>query len=491
LISVIVAAALAGAANAQGPDDWTVPYRSALLPGFAGDMLFYTQAPRYTLDMTLQIAAEGAAITGRATVLYTNRGALPMDQVVFRLYPNLRSYGGDMNVTSAAADGVAAVTNLDATRTVFTVMLPQLLTPGATVEISLDYTLAVTKDRAPLYGQFSDINGTLALPQAYPVLSVYTPGKGWWQITDHPQGDAVFSETAFYTVTVTAAPALILAASGSEINLTSNADGTLTHTYVAPLMRDFALFASESYVTLAGEQDGTRITLYYDPALPGAAETARVGLQIAQNAARIFNVAYGRYPFIELDIVQTPTSAGGIEYPGLFVVGSSVWNSADSFFGFVIVHETAHQWWYSLVGNDQTQHPWLDEALAQYSVALYIRDLEGEAAYDTALESFRYQYDNFIQANPDQVKVIGEPVVDYPGSAYFFVVYQRGPLFFGALEDAYGFEATLRLLQDYFIAYRYGIATPGDMLSSFEGSLGENLDALFAEWIGGGDFPVG
>jgi hypothetical protein len=31
------------------------------------------------------------------------------------------------------------------------------------------------------------------------------------------------------------------------------------------------------------------------------------------------------------------------------------------------VHETAHQWWYALVGNDEYRHPWMDEALAQYT----------------------------------------------------------------------------------------------------------------------------
>jgi aminopeptidase N len=31
-----------------------------------------------------------------------------------------------------------------------------------------------------------------------------------------------------------------------------------------------------------------------------------------------------------------------------------------------IVHEVAHQWFYSLVGNDQGRDPWLDEGLASY-----------------------------------------------------------------------------------------------------------------------------
>ena len=38
---------------------------------------------------------------------------------------------------------------------------------------------------------------------------------------------------------------------------------------------------------------------------------------------------------------------------------------------YVTVHETAHQWWYGVVGNDQIDEPWLDEALTEYSTILY------------------------------------------------------------------------------------------------------------------------
>jgi len=327
----------------------------------------------------------------------------------------------------------------------------------------------------------------LALPNAYPLLAVYEPGNGWWQVADHPQGDAVYSETAFYRVSVTAPDDLILAASGSEVDLSDNGDGTLTHHYVAPLMREFALFASESYVTLSGEQDGVAITLYFDPDRPQAKAAARAGLQTTQEAVRIFNASFGGYPFAELDVVQTPTGAGGIEYPGVFVVADDIWNPEETFFEFVIAHEAAHQWWYSLVGSDQALNPWMDEALAQYSVAVYIRDREGEAAYRAALESFRAQYAHYIETRDDNV--IGEPVTAYPSNAYFFLVYQKGPLFFAALDEAFGYDAVNRMLRDYFAAYRYGIAEPNDMLTGFEGTLGQDLDDLFEAWVG--PFAVG
>jgi aminopeptidase N len=489
---IAVALALAilvapGRGRAQEAGESTVIYAPAMLPGYVGDLETRPDAPRYDIDLALDVTPAEAIITGAQTVHYTNRSAETLDQIVFRLYPNLKSYGGEMAVSRVAVDGQAVAPGLDETRTVLSVPLRQPLAPGARVVVEMDFQIAVVAGRTRLYAQFSYLGGVLALPNAYPMLSVYEPGRGWWRVVDHPQGDVVHSETAFFHVRVTAPDDLILAASGSEVDLVDNGDGTLTHHYVAPLMRDFAVFASESYVTLSGEQDGVAITLYFDPDRPHAQAAARAGLAMTQDAVRIFNASFGGYPFAELDVVQTPTGAGGIEYPGVFVVTDSIWNPDEEFFEFVIAHEAAHQWWYSLVGNDQALNPWMDEALAQYSAAVYIRDREGEAAYQAALESFRAQYTRYVGANEDNV--IGEPVTAYPANAYFFLVYQKGPLFFAALDEAFGYDAVNRMLRDYFAAHRYGIAEPNDMLTGFEAALGQDLDDLFEAWVG--PFAVG
>lgn len=490
--AIAVALAIAALAplapgHAQEAGGSTAIYAPAMLPGYAGDLDTLPGAPRYDIDLALDVTPTEAIITGAQTVRYTNRAPAALDRIVFRLYPNLSSYGGEMVVSRAAVDGQPVTPDLDETRTVLSVALPQPLAPGASATVELNFQLTVFVGRTRLYAQFSYLDGVLALPNAYPLLAVYEPGNGWWQVADHPQGDAVYSETAFYRVSVTAPDDLILAASGSEVDLSDNGDGTLTHHYVAPLMREFALFASESYVTLSGEQDGVAITLYFDPDRPQAKTAARAGLQTTQEAVRIFNASFGGYPFAELDVVQTPTGAGGIEYPGVFVVADDIWNPEETFFEFVIAHEAAHQWWYSLVGSDQALNPWMDEALAQYSVAVYIRDREGEAAYRAALESFRAQYAHYIETRDDNV--IGEPVTAYPSNAYFFLVYQKGPLFFAALDEAFGYDAVNRMLRDYFAAYRYGIAEPNDMLTGFEGTLGQDLDDLFEAWVG--PFAVG
>ncbi|MBI5961511.1 MAG: hypothetical protein HY866_22415, partial [Chloroflexi bacterium] len=275
--------------GAQAPGGWIDPYRPAMLPDFAADMLDYAAAPRYTLDLTLSVTPEEAVIDGHQSVIFTNRAMIPLSDIVFRLYPNLESYGGEMAVGNLRTGETPLDSTLDATRSILTVTLPQPLQRGEAIPLDMDFSISIQAEKSALYAQFSYLKGILALPNAYPVLSVFTAGQGWWQITEQPQGDAVYSETGFYDVTLTATENLILAASGSEVNLTANSDGTLTHHYVAPLMRDFALFASEDYVSISGEQDGVTINMYYVEALPGAAESARAGLKMTQDSVRIYN----------------------------------------------------------------------------------------------------------------------------------------------------------------------------------------------------------
>ena len=47
---------------------------------------------------------------------------------------------------------------------------------------------------------------------------------------------------------------------------------------------------------------------------------------------------------------------------------------------FVVVHEVAHQWWSAVVGSDSKRHAFLDEALANFSAALYFEVVHGDEA---------------------------------------------------------------------------------------------------------------
>ncbi len=69
-----------------------------------------------------------------------------------------------------------------------------------------------------------------------------------------------------------------------------------------------------------------------------------------------------------------------------------------------VVHEAAHEWFYSLVGNDQVKDPWLDESLAQYATLRYYAEQYGEAGASGIRESFYGRWDSCrAGGHPDRI----------------------------------------------------------------------------------------
>ncbi len=94
------------------------------------------------------------------------------------------------------------------------------------------------------------------------------------------------------------------------------------------------------------------------------------------------------------------------------------------------VHETAHQWWYARVANDQALEPWLDEALATYSEYLFYSHFHPELVKWW----WGYRVDYFQPAG-----WVNQRIYDYGGSyPYRDGVYLRGARFFDQLRQRMG-----------------------------------------------------
>jgi len=254
-------------------------------------------------------------------------------------------------------------------------------------------------------------------------------------------------------------------------------------------MRDCNLVASPRYLTSEAQVGPTVVRSFYQPEDEAGGKRA---LDYAVRALQYFNETFGTYPFTELDVAATPTTAGGIEYPGLIVITQRLYGEpalvpgtkVGGFFEWATVHETAHQWWYSLVGSDQVDEPWLDEALTQYATLMYVEATYGQAAAAAVRWIvFEQPYRRLVEEGRDQP--VGQSVRAFNGDDYGLVVYAKGPLFFQALRDKMGDATFLAFLQAYFKAYRYRIATPEALLTVAEKTCRCNVQPVYEYWIRG------
>jgi len=144
----------------------------------------------------------------------------------------------------------------------------------------------------------------------------------------------------------------------------------------------------------------------------------------------------------------------------------------------------AHQWWMVVVGNDQIDEPWLDEALTQYSTMLYYESVYGEERAQSILRGeFEQTYQSLIRRGRDLPA--GLPAEAYAPDVYWDVVYDKGALYFHELRQEVGDEAFFEILQTYYRRHRYQIATPRAFLATVEAVTGNPHRDIYERWIGG------
>ena len=450
-------------------------------------------APRYTLDLAIDYEAH--SFQGHERLDYTNAEDVGLDKLYLRLLPNGgKSYGdGSLSASNVTLGGQPANARLSLADSVLEVDLPQKLAPGEGVQIEMTFRGDAPADFGggngdTGYGIYNFSQGVLALANWYPILAVYDD-QGWNLDPVSDMGDSVYSDSAYYDVQLTLDASLVAATSGALVERQESGGMARLHFEGGP-MRDFFLVASPDFKMESQIVDGIQVNSYY---LPGYEAAGAKALEVTSDSLRIYNQYFGEYPYTELDAVQAPMRyALGVEYPGIFLVGSSLYDWPDKAeFEVTTAHETAHQWWYNVVGNDVFDDPWMDEALATYSSGVYYEQEKGEAALQGLTQYWQDRYERAVSDGKDDL--ITESLAHFESSDvagdYGGVVYNKGALFFQALRDRIGDEAFFSALQNYYQDYKFEIASPQDLLKTFEDASGQDLEAFYQEWLYSKDNP--
>jgi len=463
------------------PVDWDnlEPFRAAMRPAFAGDVDAFAQRNRYAIEAELTLGASTAELHGAQRVRYTNRAGVPLDSIVFRLYPNLPALGGSMTVYDVWLNDSPVTPELAARGTALIVPLAGPLAPGDSAEVMLTFSLTAERGLNASYGQFGYQREVFSAPEWYPVLSVYDPASGWWMERASPMGDAVYAESALFEVKITAPQNVHIVLSGTEIDRIPTGDGRVTHHVVSGPMRDSVLVASPIFGQVSGSVEDIAVNVYYWPGGEGAAEQV---LTIARDALRVNNATYGEYPFAEFDVVET-FNYTAIEYPGVILVSDRVWEPGNAFFEVATAHEVGHQWFYSLVGSNQVDHPWIDESLTAFTEFVYMQQVYDDRRAQELITTTRDSYNAYRGTGAPDLP-LNLPVSAYFQNNYGAIIYRKGPLFYQELRELLGDEVFFQALRTYVERHRYEVAQSDDILAAFEDVSGQDLDALFYEWVG-------
>ena len=465
--------------NAPAVTPAAVGFEFALRPQFARDLNLVTNKTVYTIHWELN--DDLSTIRGTQRVIFANHTGAPLNEIYFRLFANYPNSDGSIEIHSVRAGGNPARAALEQANTALKIPLARPLTANRTLVITLDYTINIPRDNKVRYADFTRSEWITTLPTVYPIVPAFDD-KGWHIELTPPYGDLVYANSSVYDVTISAPPQYTIIASGQLVQ--ENKQGARTSwRFIGAPMRDFDVNITNALTRTSAQVDDITVNSW---SLPAHSDSGKRALQWTVEAIKIFEKRFGAYPFKELDLVETPTSAGGIEYPGLITVASNLYADPGqlNFFEFATVHETAHQWFYSTIGNDQVNHPWLDEALVQYATLLYFEDRYGkEVARNIQQNFFDNLYEEAKQRYGDQPA--GKPVSAYDEDAYGAFVYAKGPKFFQAVRDQIGDDAFFKALQTYYTDFKFRVAFPPDLIKAFNVASGQDVTPLYKQWIEG------
>jgi hypothetical protein len=385
-------------------------------------------AQRPTYALTATIGAK--TVQGTSRVTFAPERAT--DRIVFRLWPNMpvqSALGARLAVRNVRVNGTRVATTLpDPT----TLVLNRPLGARNRVTVAMSWTLRMPRTPTERLG------GTpfgVRLTSFFPLLA--WNGSGWALDPPARHGETWTSPIADFHVEIRTAKGMRVFATGATVG---------KGRWRATAVRDFAVVAGP-HLKIA------RRTVH----VPGrvvitvAAESDLVGLQPyldrAAKALTRFSTRYGTYPWRTYTVVVVADLVSmGFEYPTFVVLSSDVPM-------FVVSHETAHQWFYSLVGNNQARDPWLDEALAEWASARF----EGTVAQEAAT------------AIPGNVQnQLGQPTSFWSPLPFMPVVwaglYMQGVKALATLGDADQVDCALR---SYVRSNAYRVASPRELLDAF------------------------
>jgi len=484
LLAVLLLLNSCGSADAAARPDPYARYRPALKPEFQKELDTLVPVPQYIIEATLD--PDELKLTGRASVVVPNTSIDPWTYLVFRLYPMLEHYGGNMVIQSALVDGKPATFVYTNDNTALRIDLDAPLLPEQSVTVDLTWRLEIPSwtDQSAMYALFGRSQQMISLPLFYPALAVYidgpTLGAGqWWLTNGSERGDSAFNLASLFAVTLTLPADWMPVTSGTEVSTVAAGDQT-QHVFVTGPSREFLLHASPVFGAVTDEAYGTRVTSYY---LPSGEAAAQAALKYTTQALRIYSDHFGEYPFTDMRVAPAPISFRGMEYPQVILLGVETYTRFRDKLEMLAVHEMAHQWWYQIVHNDPVAEPWLDEALAEFSMRLYMEATRGEDDAQRLVVQ-RWQTPlNGLKAK-QQDTAVNQPVPAFlNGTQYETIVYAKGALFYDTVRDTIGVRRFDRFLQNYARKYRWQTINSQQWLQDLRDLPDPALMTIFEEWI--------
>jgi aminopeptidase N len=370
------------------------------------------------------------------------------------------------------------------TRELNTVLIdfPQTLRSGRTYSIDFHYS-----------GQPREVGRFDALafkkdPMGGHWINTANEGVGsavWW-----PSKDSWHDEPEGMDIRVSIPSDLVNVSNGRFIEKTDLGDGyTKWHYRVHYPINSYNVSLNIGHYVHFGEQMGDLTLDYY--VLPGSLEKAKVQFAQSKGMIEAFEKYFGEYPFKKdgFKLIEVPYS--GMEHQSAVTYGNRFANGylerdwtgvgISLKFDFIIIHESAHEWFGNAVSAADQADMWIHEGWATYLECLYVEHMFG--------------YDDYVKyTNGYKTKIANaEPIIVQRGIARDpnQDMYFKGALFLHTLRNVVNDDAKwFKLLRDLYAEFKYKNNFTEEIVAFVSRQLGQDMTPLFDQYLRRTALPV-
>lgn len=504
------------------------------------DAAYWQQDVHYTIQARLD--EEAHRIDGEQTLVYTNNSPDTLPVLYFHLFQNAfvkgsylhrlekekgqkprlgprEAAGEGTQVAQLRVDGQVAATVLD--NTVMQVKLPQPLLPGKTATITMRFQTwyddgGSTRRRMKMYDAWGwkHYNGC----QWFPKICVYDRKFGW--DTYQHLNKEFYGDFGTYDVSLDFPSNYVLEATGllqnraevlpdslrKKLDLKNfakkkwNEPPSIITPYVkgerkvwkyhAEGVHDFAFTADPSYRIATTYWNGIEcVGIAQEPHAVGWQNSADYVAKIIKT----FSEDFGPYSYPK---IVAADAADGMEYPMLTLDGG-----ADPGYRGLLVHEIGHNWFYGMVGSNETYRAALDEGFTQFLTAWGLRRIDGDTMITGPakprwtqhwVEPLQVLDRNVLNAytvdaafgNELPLNTHSNDFHDALGheGGYRQVYYKTASMLYN-LQYVLGDSLFKAAMQHYFLQWRFAHPYFEDFRASIIGFTHVDLNWFFDEWI--------
>lgn len=225
--------------------------------------------------------------------------------------------------------------------------------------------------------------------------------------------------------------------------------------------------------------------------LPGSLDKAKAQFAQAKPMIEIYQKIFGEYPF-EKDgykLIEVPYS--GMEHQSAVTYGNRFANGylerdwtgvgVSPKFDFIIIHESAHEWFGNAVSAADVSDMWIHEGWTTYLEVLYVERMFG------AEDALKYINGYKSKVRNAQPIITQRGIHRTPSQDMYF----KGALFLHTLRSVVDDdEKWWRLMRDVYQRFKYQNILTEDMVRFFNNELRQDLTPIFDQYLRRAELPT-